>query len=176
MSVIIAVGSHNPVKIEAVRHIAEKIWGTAEIVGVAVPSGVSPMPLSAAESLAGARNRASQARQQLDADFGVGLEGGVQEAAARLILGGWVVVVDRHDRDGIACTTHIALPEPIAARVRAGEELGPVMDEIVGEVNTKQRGGAIGILTQGLATREAMFATAVAAAFAPFISPYYSRL
>ena len=59
----IAVGSANPVKVEAVRTMAQRIWPEVELVAMDVPSGVSAMPMSDTEALTGARNRAQAARQ-----------------------------------------------------------------------------------------------------------------
>lgn len=73
----VAVGSKNPVKIAAVREAFTKVWPKKHFVfeGVAVSSGVSNQPMSDEESFRGARNRAERAMKQIDADFGVGLEG-----------------------------------------------------------------------------------------------------
>ncbi|MEM8863348.1 MAG: DUF84 family protein, partial [Chloroflexota bacterium] len=67
----------------------------------------------------------------------------------------------------------IPLPEFIAQRVRNGEELGPVMDDVVSEHNTKHRSGASGILSDGLTKRSESFATAVAYALSPFVVPHF---
>ncbi|MBK8429805.1 MAG: inosine/xanthosine triphosphatase [Chloroflexi bacterium] len=166
---LLAIGSPNPVKLAAVRQVVAQVWPTAELVGLDVPSGVSAMPFGADECLAGARNRARAAREVLDGDMGLGLEGGVEESAVGLLLGGWVVVVHRDGRESAANTARIPLPPAIAERVRAGAELGPLMDELVGEQNTKQKGGAVEILTHGLVNRRDVFATAVAFALAPFL-------
>ena len=61
----IAVGSTNPVKVEAVRQTISRIWSEAEIIPIAVPSGVSEMPMSDEETRTGARNRALAARDAL---------------------------------------------------------------------------------------------------------------
>jgi inosine/xanthosine triphosphatase len=167
---LIAIGSPNPVKLAAVRQIVTQVWPTADMVGIDVPSGVSAMPFGAEECQTGARNRARAAREALDADMGLGLEGGVEESAVGLLLGGWVVAVHRDGRETAANTARIPLPPAIAQRVRAGAELGPLMDELVGEQNTKQKGGAVEILTKGLVNRQDVFATAVAFALSPFLS------
>ncbi|MFW6097594.1 MAG: DUF84 family protein, partial [Chloroflexota bacterium] len=73
---LVAVGSTNPAKLEAVREAVVQVWSQAEVRGVAVASGVSEMPMSDEECLTGARNRAQAARMALEADVGVGLEGG----------------------------------------------------------------------------------------------------
>ncbi|WP_427976534.1 DUF84 family protein, partial [Agarivorans sp.] len=38
--------------------------------------------------------------------------------------------------------------------LKQGAELGPLMDELFNTTNIKQKGGAIGLLTNGLASRE----------------------
>ena len=166
----IAVGSTNPVKVAAVRQTVQRRWPDAQIIPVAVPTGVSDMPLSDAESVAGARNRARTARQLSGADLGVGLEGGVNPEPIGLVLHGWVVVVDGNGREGIGGAGRLPLPPNIAQRVLAGEELGPVMDDILGEVDVRRKGGAIGALTAGLVMRQEAFALGVAYALAPFVT------
>lgn len=166
----IAVGSTNPAKITAVRTAIRRVWPQAEISGVDAPSGVSPMPFSDAECLRGARQRAHTARAALEADIGIGLEGGVNDEPAGLMLMGWVVVAHRDGREGVAGTARLPLPSHIAARVRAGEELGPVMDELLNASSTRQKGGAIGALTAGLVPRDQSFAMAVIYALSPFVA------
>lgn len=167
----IAVGSTNPVKVTAVRNTVLRVWPDAEVTAVAVPSGVSNMPMSDKETLAGAQNRATAAREALDADLGIGLEGGVQSEPFGLVLHGWVVVVARDGRVGIGGGGRLPLPDRIAQKVLAGQELGDVMDIVLNDHNTKQKGGAVGALTNELVLREETFALAVAYALAPFVSP-----
>ena len=172
----IAVGSRNPAKIEAVRLAVDRIWPDVHLLPVAVASGVAAMPMSDDECLTGARNRARAARAQTGADLGIGLEGGVNAEPAGLMLLGWVVVVDDSGREGVSSTARLPLPAAIAARVRAGEELGPVMDEILDTRKSNHRGGAVGALTAGLVPRAHAFAMAVAYALSPFVAPEFHRL
>ena len=167
----IAVGSTNPVKVTAVRTTITRVWPEAEITAVSVPTGVSEMPMTDAETIAGARNRAIAACDQINADFGIGLEGGVHPNGTGLYLHGWVVAVDKNGREGVGGAARLPLPQHIANRVLAGEELGPVMDDILNEHNIRQKGGAVGALTNGLVLRSETFALAVAYALAPFVSP-----
>lgn len=167
----IAVGSKNPVKIEAVRSVAIRVWPEAQIVPVSVCSGVPAMPMNEADCLAGARNRAAAAREAVGATLGLGLEGGVNPEPAGLMLLGWAAAVDANGREGLGGGARLPLPPAIARRVLAGAELGPVMDDLLGQVNVKQKGGAVGALTAGLVLRQETFAVAVAYALAPFVSP-----
>ncbi len=59
-SLKVAVGSMNPVKIEAVKLAFKKVFPKKqlEIVGVEVDSGVSVQPMNDRESIKGAKNRA----------------------------------------------------------------------------------------------------------------------
>ncbi len=167
----IAVGSSNPVKIKAVSRVTARVWPEAEVVGVQVASGVRAMPMSEAECVTGAQERARAARDLLDADLGLGLEGGVQEADGHLYLTGWVAVVDRHGRESVASGARIPLPPQVAAAVQAGQELGPLMDRLTGRTKTNHAEGAVGILTRGLVTRQHSFEVGVAYALAPWLNP-----
>jgi inosine/xanthosine triphosphatase len=157
----------------AVQKMARRVWPDAEICSTDVQSGVDEMPRDDKETITGARNRAHAARRQTSSDLGVGLEGGVHPHAVGLLLQGWVVIVDGNGREGIGATARIPLPSLIARRVLAGEELGPVMDDLLEEHDVKRRGGAVGALTAGLVPREDAFAIAVAYALAPFIAPEF---
>jgi inosine/xanthosine triphosphatase len=169
----VAVGSLNPVKINAVRGAFVGAWSEATVVGAAVDTGVSAMPMSDKECLTGARNRAKLARELNDSDFGVGLEGGVNQEAAGLMLLGWVVILHRDGRESVSCTAKIPLPAVLADRILAGEELGPVMDDVLNETGTAKKGGASGALTAGLVMRQAKFEMAVAYGLAPFVAPQF---
>jgi inosine/xanthosine triphosphatase len=167
----IAVGSTNPVKVAAVRQITTRVWPEAEFTQMAAESGVSSMPMSSAETLLGAENRARNALLRSGADLGIGLEGGVNQETAGLMLMGWVVILDNNGRKGIGGTSRLPLPDSIACRVLAGEELGYVMDDVLNDTNVKQKGGAVGALTKGFVLREDAFAIAVAYALSPYLVP-----
>ena len=167
----IGIGSTNPAKVKAVESAIKRLWPTAVYIPVAAPSSVSDMPMSDEETLRGATNRARAARVMADADFGIGLEGGVQESPSGMLLLGWVAVMGENGRLGIGGTARIPLPDQIARRIRAGEELGPVIDDILHADKTNQKGGTVGALTNGLVVRGDAFETAVYFALAPFISP-----
>lgn len=172
-SISVAVGSFNPVKINAVRGAFVRQWPNAAVSGIEVDTGVSAMPMSDEECLSGARNRAKMARESSNADFGVGLEGGVNQEATGLMLLGWVVIVHRDGTESVSCTAKIPLPKMLADRILAGEELGPVMDDVLKVTGTAKKGGASGALTASLVMRQAKFEMAVAYALAPFVAPQF---
>ena len=75
---------------------------------------------------------------------------------------------------GLASTGRCPLPAPVAAAIRAGGELGPLVDALLDEENTKQRGGASAAFTAGHAGGGvASLAAGVVYACAPFLTPAY---
>jgi inosine/xanthosine triphosphatase len=172
----VAVGSDNPVKRRAVEAalpgdgVPERV--TVELV--AVDSEVSEQPRGRAETLAGARNRARNALGTGAVDLGIGLEGGVAtvEGDPALFVVMWAAATDG-DRWGEAAGPSYLLPDPVADRVRAGEELGPVMDDVLGEQQVGRRGGAAAALTGDRVDRATALSTAVAGALGPFVADLY---
>ncbi|WP_310569472.1 inosine/xanthosine triphosphatase [Gemmatimonas sp.] len=168
----VAVGSRNPVKLAAVRAVLERVQPALELVGVDVASGVPDQPIGDDETQRGARNRALAALEVTGAELAVGLEGGVVELAdGRMRSCAWAVVVDRDGVEGLGGSLSMPLPDLVAARIRAGEELGHAMDEIANVVGTKHGRGAVGILTAGLIDRQGAYEPMVAYALAPWLAP-----
>ncbi len=168
----IAVGSTNPVKIDAVERALERYGPTVRSVGV--DSGVSEQPRSIEETVTGAENRARRALAATDADYGVGLEGGIArlEGAPGLSLIMWGAATDgtRLERGG---GPTIRLPDDVAARLEDGRELGPVMDDLLDTEGLAEGAGAVGVFTDRLTDRTAALGQAVACSFGPFLTGYY---
>ena len=168
----VVVGSTNPVKVGAARSIIRRVWPEAVVTGIDVHPGVRAMPMSDLECRTGARNRALAALELATANLGIGIEGGVQEDNGILMLTAWTVITNGHGLEGVGGSGRIPLPQSIAARIRRGEELGPVMDDVLNETDVKHKGGAVGALTAGLVSRQEALALSVAYALSPFISPH----
>jgi inosine/xanthosine triphosphatase len=165
----IAVGSKNPVKIEAVKSGFEKVFGNCEIIGVSVPSQVSEMPMSFSEISQGAKNRALGALKLLKADYGVGLEGGFNKTELGTFLSGFVAIVNKDGIWGYAGGEGLFMPEKIVTKVKLEKkELGDVMDEIRGLKNTKQQEGCVGYFTNNLIDRKESFEKPVICALSRF--------
>ncbi|WP_424014471.1 DUF84 family protein [Halorubrum xinjiangense] len=184
----VGVGSGNPVK----RRAVELALGSAAdddlpsdptgvaIESIPVDSGVSEQPTGHAETIAGAENRAAAV---LDAeprdsepayDLGVGVEGGVAafDGADGRYLIMWAAVTDG-DRVGRGAGPSLALPADVAARIDDGEELGPVMDDLLDTEGVAKRGGAAGALTNGRVDRAEALAAGVSGALGPFVTELY---
>jgi inosine/xanthosine triphosphatase len=166
----IAVGSGNPVK----RDAAARVFPAATVTAEPVPSGVAEQPTGHDETRTGAENRAAASLDAGAYDLGVGIEGGVArfEGSDDLFLVMWAAVTDG-DRWGRGAGPSLRLPDGVADRVAAGEELGPVMDDVLGTDDVAKRGGAAGAFTDGRLSRTDALESAVVAAAAPFLSDRY---
>ncbi len=167
----IIIASRNPVKIQAAKEAFEELFGQEVLAkGVSVPSGISDQPLTNEETLAGACNRATNARTAFPrGDYWVGLEGGVHLSKGEAEAFGWAVVLSA-DQSGKARSASFCLPEIIAKRLQDGEELGPINDELFHQHNSKQKGGAVGILTNNVLQRTMLYRQAIILALIPFVN------
>jgi len=168
---IAAVGSTNPAKVEAVRRILGRLAPRCVLEAIEVTSGVGAMPLGEAAVRAGAEARARAALERTGAEIAFGLEGGAILDADAAWLTGHVVAVTRDGKLGEAAWGRMLLPRVAAARLRGGEELGDIIDDLFARKESKRQAGAIGILTEGAMSRTDAFAYLVAMACAPFLHP-----
>ena len=169
----VIIGSRNPVKVQCVHQAFEKAFPGEEWAceGIAVASGVSDQPMSDVETLTGASNRAVNAQQQHPkADFWVGVEGGIAKTGNSMEAFAWVVVRAK-ERVGQARTASFALPPAIVALIEQGIELGHADDLVFKRENSKQKNGAVGILTHDLINRVSYYEPAVLLALIPFMNP-----
>lgn len=146
----VAAGSTNPAKVAAVRRAAELYFADPVVEAVEAPSEVPAQPWGDDETARGALARARAARQALDADFGVGIESGVTEGpGGRLYVAAWAAAIDRAGRHAWGGSERFPLPEEVARQIRAGRELGPVIDELLGAPGLARERGAVSLLTAG---------------------------
>lgn len=170
---IIAIASFNPVKIQAVKVGFQRMFPgqNFELEMVSVPSGVSEQPYSDAETLQGALNRVYKARELIQqANYWVGIEGGVDELDDQLCAFAWVVILS-NQLIGKSRTGTFFLPHAVAELVRKGKELGEADDIIFNRRNSKQENGAVGILTDNAIDRSNFYIEAVILALIPFKNP-----
>src|SRR5690554_2592974 len=149
----IIVGSKNPTKIKAVQDV----FKTAEIHSLDVPSNVSPQPFSDEETRIGAINRADYCANSTSDAIGVGLEGGVMYIDQQLYLCNWGALITPCNKIFTASGARILLPKEIAIQLKAGSELGDLMDGYALKKEVSKKEGAIGIFTNNLITRKEMF-------------------
>lgn len=168
----IVVGSKNPVKIRAAKTAISTMMclQKVECEGIDAPSGVAAQPLSSQETREGAINRVKYCQKIAQADFYVAIEGGVDLFEYGPATFAYIAIADnQHMSIGRSC--NLPLPPKIYQALQNGEELGQVMDTLFDTENVKQKQGAIGLLTQGQATRESVYTQAAVLAMAPFVNP-----
>ena len=174
MPKMLIVASKNPVKLEATQQGFQQTFPqeSFQLIGVSVESGVPDQPLSSAETLQGATNRCHNAKSyQPNADYWIGIEGGVEMIEGGLQCFAWVVVQNQAGQMGRGKTGVFYLPDEVARLVQQGMELGHADDAVFGRENSKQQNGAIGLLTNDLIDRTSYYVHAVIMALIPFTNP-----
>jgi len=168
----IVVGSKNPVKISAAKTAISDMLSLNEVqcIGVNAPSKVAEQPMTSEETQLGAINRVKYCQQHTQADFYVAIEGGVDQFEYGPATFAFVVIADQ-EQLSVGRSCNLPLPPLVYQALKNGEELGHVMDRLFNTDNIKQKGGAIGLLTNSLATRESVYRQATLLAMAPFIHP-----
>lgn len=99
------------------------------------------------------------------------MEGGIAKRQDHYYLSSWVAIVDKKGQVSFGQGGGIQLPEVIVKEVIRGKELGTVMDEMVGDHNTKQKNGVSGFLTNNLISRQTVWEDVVTFAMAKRLHP-----
>jgi inosine/xanthosine triphosphatase len=169
---VVVLASTSPAKVDAVQRALERIGGIDASFSDATlrtldVTGLSPrMPMTDKETLDGARLRATTAARSVQPPFvAIGLEGGISEDPLPTLTS-WAVATDG-ERWGYGAGGRIVLPDAVMTQVRAGRELGDVIDEMAG-ANIRGTRGAWGWLTRDLVGRRQALLIAALAALAPF--------
>ncbi|MCB0494843.1 MAG: inosine/xanthosine triphosphatase [Cyclobacteriaceae bacterium] len=166
----VIVASKNPVKIESARQAFCRVFPEQifDFEGVDVPSGVPDQPMGEEETLLGATNRAQNART-FNADFWVGIEGGVKDHEEQLEAFAWMVVLTK-DKKSIGRTGSFFLPHKVSELVHQGIELGEADDIVFGQSDSKKKQGSVGLLTHGVLDRATYYEQAIILALIPFMN------
>jgi len=167
----IVIASKNPVKIGATLNGFQKMFPNEkfEIESIPVLSGVSDQPKNDSETFSGAWNRADNiCKEKSDADFCVGIEGGIEEKNSDMEAFARVVIKEKSGRFGKGRTGTFFLPPQIIKLIKQGKELGEAGDIVFGRTNSKQENGAVGILTDNVIDRTKYYTEAVVLALIPF--------
>ncbi|MCG9965836.1 inosine/xanthosine triphosphatase [Shewanella cutis] len=168
----VIVGSKNPVKVNAAANAMTLLFPGYQIqtTGIDAPSDVPAQPMTDNETRQGAINRVNYCQQYAEADYYFAMEGGVDHFEFGPATFAYIAIAHQQ-RLSIGRGALLPLPMQVYQALEAGEELGHVMDRLFNTVNIKQKGGAIGLLTHGHATRESNYTQAIILAMAPFLNP-----
>lgn len=174
--VICHVGSANPVKVNAAGQTLQRVLNVPVTPQAhQVNSGVPDQPMTAQETRAGAVNRVQAMLDELtpdktSADWFMAFEGGVEMTCDGPVTFAYVAIY-HGDEWSVTRSSSLPLPPVIYQALSEGQELGDVMDRLFNTTNIKQQGGAIGLLTNHLATRQSVYELAVILAMARFNHP-----
>ena len=169
----IIVASFNPVKINAAKAAFELAFPdeSIEVAGSSVLSGVGEQPMSSQETKTGSFNRATNAKIAFpDADYWIGLEGGVDIIDDKMMTVGWVTILD-NSKIGQARTASFILPDKLRHLIESGIELGKADDIVFQKKDSNRQNGAVGILTRDLIDRTQAFTNSTILALIPFMNP-----
>lgn len=170
----ILVGSKNPVKLDVVKEAFEKYFQNIEVLGIDVESKVPSQPVNH-ETFDGAKNRVDALReinekQNLNADYFVGIEGGIIKLYSKWFGFGCMCIMNKAGIYSVGTSSHFELPKIIYEQLLKGIELGDVIDNLTEEKNTKQKNGAIGFLTKDVITRKDLYYQGLINALIPFLN------
>ena len=169
----VLIGSENIVKIESARQSFSKFFNPLDIHKLRVDSGVSAQPINE-EVFTGAKNRAEHAKrindeQHLNANFFVGIEGGILQMYNRWFQFTVIYILDSQHRNSFSTTGLYELPNWIVEKLLAGIELSDIIDELAKDTNTKEKQSASGFLTNGEVDRLQNYTQAITFALIPFL-------
>ncbi len=169
---LVIVGSKNPVKIACTESAFSEAFSKGFVVnGITAASQVSDQPKGDEETYLGARNRVINAKKSFpEADYWVGIEGGIGEDIRGMYAFAWIFVENKSGLQGKSKTGTFYLPEAIAKLIHSGMELGAADDQFFAKENSKQNGGSVGILTHGAITRQTYYNQAIILALIPFLN------
>jgi inosine/xanthosine triphosphatase len=128
--------------------------------------------MSDEETIRGARNRAQAALESAPtAEYGVGLEGGIQQIGEEWFDCGWIVVKRRDGEEGIGSSIRMHTPHKMIKMIDQGLELGEIIDQIFEVQNAKQGDGHFGLMSNNVITRTSGYTDGVVAALVAFLHP-----
>jgi inosine/xanthosine triphosphatase len=174
----VIIASSNPVKVNAAKDGFTTMYPEEEFIftGIKLNHDINPQPISDIETLLGAEKRSKLCQELVeDADYWVGLEGGVEMDGDDLVAFAWIVIRSR-ERMSKARTAAFILPPAVAKLVLEGKELGEADDIVFNRQNSKQENGAVGLLTHDVIDRKKYYAHAVILALIPFLNPEHYPL
>ncbi len=170
----VAIGSQNPVKLEAVNQAFGLYFDEIEIVPVSVDSGVQPFPMSQQETLTGAQNRAQKAWVADNSiDYAVGIEAGVFSIKTHFLVQGFAAV-RKDDEVGLGCSVAFEVSPNLIAKIDpASDRSKQTIEQLLGRSDIFHEEGVIGVLTQNQLTRTQILRDAVICALPRFLLPQY---
>jgi len=163
----VVIASENPVKIEVAKQAFLSCFPNEnfEYISVKSQSGIPDQPMGDEQTILGVKNRIEFIKSKYpEADYFVGQEGGLIDTGKEMHETAFVGIEDKNGFFALGKTASFLIPFKIAEFVRQGDELGTANDKVTGLVNSKQAGGVISTITDGIIDRTKLYFQAAAIA------------
>jgi inosine/xanthosine triphosphatase len=167
---IIAVGSQNRIKVDAVRTSLKHINPEAIIKDVLVKTNIPSQPWGDDQIIHGAITRAKLALEIAKADLGIGLESGVIHNSFGYFTNAWCAICDSKGQISVGGGFSVELPPQVVDELKAGADLGQAMSRI-NTPHLHSSVGAIGVLTNNLLNRSKAYENIILCALTRYLRP-----
>lgn len=174
MKIRVGVATLNPLKTSAVKIAFESFFDEVETHSFKSRSMLQKQPVDD-QIPRGAILRAKEAIE-LGYDYGVGIEGGLLHSGRMAYLTGFSAVISKSGEMHGAWGLAFECPLSILKRVERGEELGAIMDGLLGRTGVKTQEGAVGVLSKNKIDRLRVTTDSVIAALMPFVNQEFYSL
>ncbi len=136
-------------------------------------TGIKPFPTSEEETFQGAVNRARAVSEIEQADYYVGLEGGLQTLNGYTIVK-QIAVVLHEEKAGVGISSGYNAPATLINQLdMTSDESRKILDKYFGQTEILSKEGIIGVLTNGKLNRTTISRDAIICALTVFINPQY---
>lgn len=171
-AVRVSVGSTNKVKVDAVRNMFIQAFGLVEVKGVETDQTAGKQPLEG-KTIEGAIQRARQALEREESDFGVGVEAGLffNKVLGIYLDVQYCAIIDSSGRMTVGHGPGFQYPPEVISEVLKGNTVGETMSRITEIEDIGHNMGSIGYLSDGLIDRTSLTEIAVLMALIPRVRP-----
>ena len=174
----IAIWTKSPPKIAAIEEAIKKCiyfeWQDIEIIPLKVSSDISDMPISIDENMTWARNRANNAKKEVEADFYIGMEWGTSKLEDKAYLFWVVYILDNTWKWHFWFSNMMEVPNIFEKWIYEDwKELGPLSTEISWEEWHRRQTWSFWLWSDDMITRKEQFMFAFLSAIPPFYNKYY---
>lgn len=170
---LIAVGTSNMLKVEAVKEAFSHFYNDVKVTYVSIEN-LPPQPITLNGTVNGAVNRARAALEKVsDAEFGVGIEAGLMEIpdARTYINVQFAAIADRKGKITIGSSPGFQLPSEVTKIVLMERiEVDKAVEFLYGIKDIGEKRGIIDLMTKGAVSRKELITNALIMAIAPRIS------
>jgi inosine/xanthosine triphosphatase len=170
---LVVLGSNSPVKINATKQAFDAYFDDVEVKGIQVPTGIKPFPTSDEETFQGAVNRVEAVSKKVNADYYVGLEGGLHCLNEYTIVK-QIAVIKKGEMMCVGISSGYTAPLSLINQLdMTSDESRKILDKYFGKKEILSKEGIIGVLTNGVLNRTMISRDAIICALTGFINQQY---